>query len=179
MTLPGFIRKLNPKNSIDMNRSISEQQGFTLIELLVVIAIIGLLASIILVNLNSAREKAKVAATKANVRQFGTALELYYDDNNICPCPMHIYDGSQDPWTVSGSCLTKALRPYLPSFPASDPWDLRWRYHCHPGGYTTGEGICFFSSGPNGTMQSWPWSSLTFTGDDIGWCQGQPGDLGY
>lgn len=63
-----------------MNRQ--KIKGFTLVELLVVIAIIGLLASIVLVSLNAARQKARDSRRLTDIRQVALALELYADSNN-------------------------------------------------------------------------------------------------
>lgn len=61
------------------------KKGFTLIELLVVIAIIGILASIVLVSLNNARQKARDVKRVGDLRGIQLALEGYYDDNQAYP----------------------------------------------------------------------------------------------
>ena len=52
-------------------------RGFTLIELLVVIAIIGILSSVVLASLNSARTKARDTRRVSDMKQIQIALELY------------------------------------------------------------------------------------------------------
>ena len=61
------------------------KRGFTLIELLVVIAIIGILSSVVLASLNSARKKGRDARRIADIKQVQLALELYYDANGTYP----------------------------------------------------------------------------------------------
>ena len=53
--------------------------GFTLIELLVVVAIIGILASVVLASLNSARNKGADAAIKSSLANTRAQAELFYD----------------------------------------------------------------------------------------------------
>lgn len=59
------------------------EKGFTLIELLVVIGIIGILSGIVLVNVNSARNKAKDSAIKGSLEQARLAAELFYDGGMV------------------------------------------------------------------------------------------------
>ena len=56
--------------------------GFTLIELLVVIAIIGILSSVVLASLNSARAKGLDAKVKTQISGLRASAEIYYDNNN-------------------------------------------------------------------------------------------------
>ena len=68
--------------SILKNRS---QKGFTLVELLVVIAIIGILATLLLLQLGVARQRARDASRIAHINQVRTSVELYFDDNSSYP----------------------------------------------------------------------------------------------
>ncbi|MBI5134279.1 MAG: type II secretion system protein [Candidatus Taylorbacteria bacterium] len=58
----------------------NKNKGFTLIELLVVIAIIGILSSVVLASLNTARAKGANAAVKANLNNIRAQAELVYDN---------------------------------------------------------------------------------------------------
>ncbi|MHB1162911.1 MAG: type II secretion system protein [Minisyncoccota bacterium] len=60
-------------------------RGFTLIELLVVIAIIGVLSSIVLASLNTAKYKANDAKRRSDLLSLQTALELYHVKHNAYP----------------------------------------------------------------------------------------------
>ncbi|HPY08877.1 MAG: type II secretion system protein [Patescibacteria group bacterium] len=82
------------------------KKGFTLIELLVVIAIIGLLSTLSILALNSARARARDAKRVADVKQIQTALELYYNDAGDYPASI-----------TPGAAIAYGANTYLAAVP--------------------------------------------------------------
>jgi prepilin-type N-terminal cleavage/methylation domain-containing protein len=102
------------------------KQGFTLIELLVVIAIIGILSSVVLAALNTARAKSRDSVRQQALTELRTALELYATDHNgQYPLPVTGGYASQCPGGGWGGLPANNVIPglvpnYIPSMPA-DP----------------------------------------------------------
>lgn len=97
-------------------------RGFTLIELLVVIAIIGLLSSIVLASLSSARAKARDAVRKSDMHQVRTALNAYaFDHNGLYPA---VSGG-----TASVNDLGVLVPNYLPSLPKDPLGTVGYQYN--------------------------------------------------
>jgi prepilin-type N-terminal cleavage/methylation domain-containing protein len=131
----------NPKRRDELMK-MKKPCGFTLIELLVVIAIIAIIAAILLPVLNQAIERAKRVNCVSNLKQWGTALQVYGADNNSgIPC-----DGMGAATLQNGKQITQGggtwcsyveppsgtpMDPYawfneLPSYVADKPLSNYW-----------------------------------------------------
>jgi general secretion pathway protein G len=88
--------------------------GFTLIEILLVVVIIGMLATLVAVNVPKQMEKARVNKAKADIRGLGVALNSYYMDKGKFPGSL--------------GDLTSGDDPYLEGDVPNDPWGGQYQY---------------------------------------------------
>ena len=96
----------------------SNKKGFTLIELLVVIAIIGILSSVVIASMNSARQKSRDARRISDIANVKTALEMSYDKNG------QVYPASSGVTAATfatdlAGLVTDNLIPSLPKDPVA------------------------------------------------------------
>ncbi|HEY0980314.1 MAG TPA: type II secretion system protein [Candidatus Paceibacterota bacterium] len=97
-------------------------RGFTLIELLVVIAVIGILASVVMTSLNSARGKARDAQRAATIREIQKGLEFYYDKYGYYPHETENECVGTEGYTTVNNNFMQSLvtEGFLPAYP-KDP----------------------------------------------------------
>jgi prepilin-type N-terminal cleavage/methylation domain-containing protein len=133
--------------------SLYKKSGFTLIELLVVVAIIGILATIILSSLGTARDRAKDAAIKSILSNMRAQAELQYDGD---------YDDICDAGTKSGEMFRDAYAKVSVSPPTTDCIDQNGTVKNAPNGglNTTSAG-----SGIDANGNIWAASIPLSTGD--------------
>jgi general secretion pathway protein G len=156
---------LNKKSSLPAGR-----QGFTLIELLVVIAIIGILASVVLASMHSARENAKKVKARAMTKEIRKAMALLEGDSGEWPGHKSIEDiesgaSGNEIWDLNAAeaglvatdgAFKNWSGPYIDHIP-EDPWGNNYffdtDYDLDPG---AGEiwGVVIGSFGPNGVGQN-------------------------
>jgi len=123
-----------------IHKTNANSQGFTLIELLVVISIIGLLSSIVVGSLSSARKRAEAAKIVQEINQLKTALELYKNDHGVYPnegTPDYkCFEWCEDPVSYFNGVLVSGK--YIPSVsnPATLPQGM-W-FSVPPMLYATG-----------------------------------------
>lgn len=83
---------------------IGKYRGFTLVELLVVVAIIGLLVTMVIINIQNSKQKARDARRVSDINNIATALALYHNDNNAYP----VYTGNLTGSDVVSTALRNA-----------------------------------------------------------------------
>ncbi|GAB5489394.1 MAG: type II secretion system major pseudopilin GspG [Parasphingorhabdus sp.] len=123
-----------------------KKNGFTLVELLVVIFILGLLTTIVVINVLPSQDRAMVEKARADIATLSQALEMYRLDNLS-------YPGSSDglqALTAPPSSLANSSRyrkgGYIKKLP-EDPWGRPYQYD-NPG--RQGPGFDLYSLGSDG-----------------------------
>lgn len=122
----------------------AKTKGFTLIEIMVVIVILGILAAVVVPNIMSRPDEARIAKTKQDVRALETALDLYKLDNFNYPTTEQGLEALVTKPTIPPVPKRYREDAYLKKVP-KDPWQNDYQY-LNPGEHGK---IDIFSLGPD------------------------------
>ncbi len=139
-----LTRKLQSK-ATDL-REEPKRNGFTLVELMVVLFILGLITTIVVINVLPSQDRAMVDKARADIAILGQALEMYRLDNLSYPTSA---DGLQALVTAPPSLPSTARYRqggYIKKLP-DDPWGRPYQYD-NPG--RNGPGFDLYSLGADG-----------------------------
>ncbi len=107
----------------------SKTKGFTLLEMLVVVLIIGLLVTIVVVNIAHRPDEARVKAAKAQIAQFSQALDMYNLDNSHYPSTDQGLDALFNEPSGFPQPPAWGPKPYMRGKKAPlDPWGEEYQY---------------------------------------------------
>jgi len=117
--------------------TINYKKGFTLIELLVVIAIIGILSSVVLASLNTARTKSRDARRVSDMKQLQLAFELFFD--SCRSYPVQATQGGITGGLTAGSCPTGVdLSDFIAAIPTDPVGTTAYQYVGNATAYCVG-----------------------------------------
>lgn len=121
VTVPGS-RPVDPESG--SNADARRRQGFTLVEMMVVVVIIGLLATVVAINVLPSQDRAMVTKAKADIATLEQAIETYRLDNLDFPADLQALVAAPP-----GLASPDRYRPggYVRRLP-QDPWGQPYQY---------------------------------------------------
>jgi len=127
-------------------RRTRDERGFTLTELMVVIFIIGLLATVVMINVLPSQDRAMVTKAQADIATLETALEQYRLDNLTYPASTDGLNALSTPPPSLAQPERYRRGGYIKKLPA-DPWGRPYNYQA-PG--PNGKAFDVWSLGADG-----------------------------
>jgi len=103
------------------------QQGFTLIEIMVVVVILGILAALVVPQVMSRPDQAKVTVAQGDIKAIAAALDMYRLDNHVYPSTQQGLEALVKKPSGMPAAKNWNKDGYLKRLPV-DPWDNPYQY---------------------------------------------------